>query len=180
MIGDWMTTDVSEVSPRLISSPPRSEPQKTWLVFSFSSSLWGNPCGKQSVCCEQHSISPGWERWESAMVLDRAGGWHNTSACTHLHTQMDTHSRPVCTNEGGRWRVWCMSLWADREGGQTARGEGPPRNLMAWSNGNSYWINNLHAEQTGPVGRLNRQTGADSSGAAGYSSSPCQLIGQQL
>lgn len=45
MIGDWMTTDVSEVSPRLISSPVlvRASENLTRLLFSFLSvreSLW--------------------------------------------------------------------------------------------------------------------------------------------
>lgn len=168
--------------PQDRSPPHRGQSIWTaWLVFSFfflsvRESLW------QEIGLLWAAFNIPWLRamGERRVVGTRRLAGTTQSACTRSHTQMDTQSHPVCTNEGGRWRVWCMSLWADREKNRQQRGERPPRSLMAWSNGNPYWINNLHAEQTGPVGRLNRQTGADSGSMAGYSSSPCQLIGQQL
>lgn len=162
--GEWTSADISEVSPKIDLLPgPEPKPlRKTDWSSLFLPRCTGNPCGMWSVCCEHRSISLGLERWESTVVK-------------HTHTQMDTHSLPVCTNEGGGWRLWCMSLAADTRDStrERERESGAAENpIMAWSNGNFYWINNLHAEQTGPVARLNRQTGADSGGAAPYSSSP--------
>lgn len=179
MIGAWLTMDVSEVSPRLIFSPTlvRASENLTRLLFFFLSVR--EPRWQAiGLLWPAFNISRLRAMRRRAAALDHAGGWHG-AVRARTHGWIRSHTLFV-QNEGGRWRVWCMSLRADKKGDRQHGGEGPPRNLMARSNGNSYWINNLHAEQTGPVGRLNRQTGADSAGAAGYSSSPCQLIGQQL
>lgn len=100
MIGDWMTTDGSQVFPRKIDLLPCSvrASQNLTRLLLLPLLCEGIPVAsdRSVVSGVQYPLA------ESDGRECGGAGSRQWLAPTLAHTQMDTHSRPVCTNEGGR------------------------------------------------------------------------------
>ena len=92
MIGDWMTTDVSEVSQRLICSPPQKNLTR---LLSFLPLCEGIPVASHRSVVSSVQYPPAESDGRAAMVLDHAGGWH-THTLSHLHTHTDGYTLAPC------------------------------------------------------------------------------------